>query len=41
MRLTVLMQTAKGVPERIGEGEEQCELRPKVLQELENIKRYL
>jgi hypothetical protein len=31
MRLTVLNQTAKGLPERIGEGEDQYELRPGVL----------
>jgi hypothetical protein len=30
MRLTVLLQTAKGMPEKIGEGEEQSELRPVV-----------
>lgn len=30
-----------GVPEQIGEGEEQCELRPKVPQQLESIKWYL
>ena len=41
MRLTVLRQTAKGVPEQMGEGEEQYELRPKVLQQLESIKWYL
>jgi hypothetical protein len=41
MRLTVLNQTAKGVPEKIGEGEEQYELRPKVLKHLESIKWYL
>jgi hypothetical protein len=29
MRLTVLNQTAKGVPEKIGDGDEQYELRPK------------
>jgi hypothetical protein len=38
MRLTVLTQTAKGVPEKIGEGEDQYELRPKVLKQLESIK---
>jgi hypothetical protein len=41
MRLTVLRQMAKGVPETIGEGEERYELRPKVLQQLESIKWYL
>jgi hypothetical protein len=41
MRLTVLNQTAKGLPERIGEGEDQCELRPGVLKDLERIKWYL
>ena len=37
----VLNQTAKGLPERIGEGEDQCELRPDVLKALERIKWYL
>jgi hypothetical protein len=41
MRLTVLNQTAKGVPEKIGEDQEQYELRPKVLKQLESIKWYL
>ena len=41
MRLTVLTQTAKGLPERAGEGEDQCELRPSVLKDLERIKWYL
>jgi hypothetical protein len=41
MRLTVLLQTAKGLPDKIGEGEEQYELRPKVLKQLESIKWYL
>src|SRR5580704_9044232 len=41
MRLTVLNQTAKGLPERIGEGEDQYELRPGVLKDLERIKWYL
>jgi hypothetical protein len=41
MRLTVLTQTAKGAPETIGAGEEQYELRPKVLKQLESIKWYL
>ena len=31
MRLTVLTQTAQGLPERVGEGEDQYELRPGVL----------
>src|SRR3954462_8871850 len=41
MRLTVLNQTAQGVPEKIGEGEEQYELRSQVLKELESMKWYL
>jgi hypothetical protein len=41
MRLTVLSQTAKGLPETIGEGEEQLPLRPEVLKALESIKWYL
>lgn len=41
MRLTVLLQTAKGMPEKIGEGEEQYELRPVVEKQLESIKWYL
>ena len=41
MRLTVLVQTAKGTPETIGTGEEQYELRPKVLKQLASIKWYL
>src|SRR5260370_2322163 len=41
MRLTVLNQTAKGQPERIGEGEDQYELRPGVLKDLERIKWHL
>jgi hypothetical protein len=41
MRLTVLNQTAKGLPERIGEGEDQYELRPGVLKALERVKWYL
>ena len=32
MRLTVLNQIAKGLPERVGEGEDQYELRPGVPQ---------
>jgi hypothetical protein len=35
MRLTVLNQTAKGLPEKVGEGEDQYELRPGVLKDLE------
>ena len=41
MRLTVLLQIAKGIPEKIGAGEEQYELRPQVEQQLESIKWYL
>ena len=41
MRLTVLNQTAKALPERVGEGEDQYELRPDVLKNLEQIKWYL
>ena len=41
MRLTVLTQTAQGLPERVGEGEDQYELRPGVLKGLESIKWYL
>ena len=41
MRLTVLNQTAKGLPERVGEGEDQYELRAGVLKDLERIKWYL
>ena len=41
MCLTVLTQTGKGLPEKIGEGEEQYELRPEVLRQLESIKWYL
>ena len=33
--------TAKGLPERVGEGEDQYELRPGVLKDLERIKWYL
>jgi len=36
-----LNQTAKGLPERIGEGEDQYELRAGVLKDLERIKWYL
>jgi hypothetical protein len=41
MRLTVLNQTAKGLTESVGEGEDQYELRPNVLKNLERIKWYL
>jgi hypothetical protein len=41
MRLTVLTQTAKGVPEKVGEGDDQYEFRPGVLTDLESIKWYL
>lgn len=41
MRLTVLTQTAKGLPETAGEGEDQEPLRSEVLKTLENIKWYL
>ena len=41
MRLTVLTQTAKGLAETIGEGEEQQPLRSEVLKALESIKWYL
>jgi hypothetical protein len=41
MRLTVLTQTAQGLPERVGEGEDQYELRPGVLKGLERVKGYL
>ena len=41
MRLTVLKQTAKGLPETVGEGEEQQPLRSEVLKTLESIKWYL
>ena len=34
MRLTVLTQTAQGLPERVGEGEDSYELRPGVLKSL-------
>ncbi|MBV9036972.1 MAG: ISKra4 family transposase [Acidobacteriaceae bacterium] len=41
MRLTVLLQIAKGVPEKIGAGEEEYELRPQAMKQLESIKWYL
>src|SRR6202795_4901747 len=39
--LTVLSQTAKGLPERLGEEEDKYELRTGVLKDLERIKWYL
>ena len=41
MRLTVLTQTAKGLSETAGEGEDQEPLRSEVLKTLESIKWYL
>ena len=41
MRLTVLKQITKGLPEKVGEGEDQHELRAGVLKDLELIKWYL
>jgi hypothetical protein len=41
MGLTVLSQTAKGLPERLGEEEDKYELRSGVLYDLERIKWYL
>jgi hypothetical protein len=41
MRLTVLKQMAKGLPENVGEGEDRYELRPRVLKDLESLKWYL
>jgi hypothetical protein len=41
MRLTVLKQIAKGLPEKVGDAEDQYELRPHVLNDLESLKRYL
>jgi hypothetical protein len=41
MRLTELNQTAKGLPESVGEGEDQYELRTGVIKDLERIKCYL
>ena len=41
MRLTVLSQIAKGLPETVGEGEDQEPLRSEVLKMLESIKWYL
>ena len=39
--LTVLNQTAKGLPETVGEGADQYELRPGVLKDLQRIKWFL
>ena len=41
MRMTVLKQIAKGLPEKFGDADNQCELRPPVLKGLESIKWYL
>ena len=41
MRLTVLTQIAKGLAEKVGEGDDQYELRPCVLKDLESLKWYL
>jgi hypothetical protein len=41
MRLTVLQQTAKGLPLEIGEGDETHALREEILKSLESIKWYL
>jgi hypothetical protein len=41
MRLTVMNQMAKGLPEKIGKGEDQYELRPDVLKDLDSLKWYL
>jgi hypothetical protein len=41
MRLTVLNQTAKGLPEKISDGTDEYELRPGVLKDLERVKWYL
>lgn len=38
MRLTVLQQTAKGLPMSVGTGEEKCELKEPTLERLESIK---
>jgi hypothetical protein len=38
MRLTVLSQTAKGLSERLGEGEDRYELRTGVLKDLERYR---
>jgi hypothetical protein len=41
MRLTVLTQTSKSLPETVGEGEAQQPLRSEVLKALESIKWYM
>jgi hypothetical protein len=41
MRLTVMNQMAKGVPETVGKDEDQYELRPSLLKNLESLKWYL
>ena len=41
MRLTVMNQMAKGLPETVGKDEDQYELRPSVLKNLESLKWYL
>ena len=41
MRLTVLSQIGKGLPEKIGDGDDEYELRPGVLNDLESLKWYL
>jgi hypothetical protein len=41
MRLTVLNQIARGLPEKVREGEDEYELRPRVLKDLESLKWYL
>ena len=41
MRLTVLKQIAKGLPAKFDDADNQCELRPHVLKDLESIKWYL
>jgi len=41
MRWTVMNQMAKGLPETVGNDEEQYELRPRVLKDFESLKWYL
>jgi len=41
MRLTVLTQIAKGLPERFGDADNPCELRAPALKDFESIKWYL
>jgi hypothetical protein len=41
MRLTVLQQTAKGLPDKTNDGEEDSPLRDPVVRELERLKWYL